>query len=248
MSNKPIISLFGSAIRTDLWLRLYASLMNNLVPFELVLVGDHKPDFELPHNLRFIYSPVKPAQCFEIGARYSLGGLIIPIEDAFIFSDGALDSLYKQFTSLINDKTIVSCRYFLSGNDCTGNCHYFWGQPSSPIAPVCPLIKKDLWMKLGGADRRFITSYFDVDMAMRIYEIGIEAIINKDAYVEEVHKPTKLQARRLVEEYGFHFDRPLLDSFWVKDGKTVKTRLSPVQPFADDGILTISQGAKARWL
>lgn len=240
--EKPIISLFGPGIKTDLWMRLYASLISNKVPWELILVGDHQPDFELPENFRFIYSKVKPAQCVEIGARHSIGELIMSMGDDLIFSDGALDDLYRQFTSLADDKTIVSCRFFFAGHEQTARNHYFQGQTNTPILPFGALLKRDLWMRLGGLDRRFIASFYDFDMAMRIYEVGGQTIISKDAVTNEVHK-----GPRLVLEYGEPFDRPLLHSFWVKDGRIVKNRLSPLEPFTDDDILTVSQGNKGRW-
>ena len=67
----------------------------------------------------------------------------------------------------------------------------------------------------------------------------------------------------LYPEYGLKIDRPLLDSFWVvKDGSPEnismycsdnekgiisKKRLSPVIPFENKHILTVSQRPNGRW-
>lgn len=244
---KPIISLFGTAVRTDLWPRLYSSLATNTVPFELILVGDNRPNFELPENFRYIYSQVKPAQCAEIASRHALADLIMWMSDDYVLSRGALDSVYALYKSLNNDKGLVSLRYACGGEDRIWEQHFVWMDSSSPFIPMCPLMKKSLWRQLGGIDRRFIASCWDMDIDMRVYEAGGEAILSQDAYAEEDHfGPTIFHAQSLWREYGVSTDRPLLDSFWVKDGVVVKNRLSPVEPFTDD-ILQFSQGNKGRW-
>jgi hypothetical protein len=120
MNNKIAISLFGPAIHPELWMRFYNSLSSSKVPFEIIFVGNNPPKFQLPENCHFIYSETKPVQCVEIGSRYTTGELIMPFADDIVFSEHALDNLYKEFKELNDDKIILSSRYFLSGKELLG--------------------------------------------------------------------------------------------------------------------------------
>lgn len=242
MVGKPIISLFAPGIRTDLWLKLYSSLMGNTVPFELILVGNRQPNFELPRNFRFIYSPVKPAQCLEIGARYAVGELLMEVADDLVFKNGdALDKIYALYKNLNNDKTLIAPRWFTGGKEMTGTAGILDVWPCS----LGFVIKRELWKELGGIDRRFIATVSDFDIELRVRALGGNIIICRDAIVEETHVGLG-PLGSLWTEYGVH-DDSLLHSLWVKDG-VVKDRLSPVEPFTDDNILLISQGNKGRWV
>lgn len=244
MARSPIISLFGSTIRPELWMRIYNSLSSNEIPFEMIFVGNNPPEFEMPENCHFIYSKTKPAQCFEIGARYSTGDLIMHFGDDCVFSPHALDKLYEEFIKMNDEKAMVSCRFVFEGEDLTDKHGYYWtDEKSSPRMPAGSLMKKRVWEKIGGIDKRFIALYWDLDIAMRMYEIGGRLVFAKDAYVEELtgrevlkrkfpilknpliykvvawgyHKISKpkVPPARLFSQYGVSLDRPLLDSFWV---------------------------------
>lgn len=242
---EPVISLFGPGIRTQYWMRLYESLLPNEVPFDLTLVGNKEPDFELPTNFHFIYSPVKPAQCVEIGSRNVTGEYIIPgIPDDVVLSPGALDSLYDLFTRIKWDRLFISMRYVLDGNDISEQCSWYNVWFPTPLMPVCPIMKRGVWRQLGGVDRRFIALYWDLDLAMRLYEIGGSGLLSPDAKIEELKQH---EESLLFEKYAMPHDRPLLDSFWMQDGKVVRNRLSPFEPIMDKDILTISQGNKGEW-
>lgn len=185
-SEKPKISLFSSAVRPELWMRFYESLSSNNISFEVIFVGNKPPQFKLPENCCFIYSEVKPAQCFEIGSRYAIGEYILPFADDCVFSESALDNLYNEFVELNDDKIILSCRYILDGKDRTGDSAYYWtDDKSSPVMPLSGLMKKKIWQQLGGVDSRFVALYWDLDIAMRLYEIGGKVIISDNAFIEE---------------------------------------------------------------
>lgn len=188
MSKDVVISLFSSAVHPELWMRLYRSLSSNTVPFEIIFVGNNPPQFKLPENCYFIYSEVKPSQCFEIGSRYATGDLIMNFADDVVFSEHALDNLYEEFNKLNDDKIILSCRYILEGKDIADECSRYWADdPSSPIMPLTGLMKRKIWKQIGGVDRRFIALHWNLDIAMRIYEIGGKVILSKNAWAEELH-------------------------------------------------------------
>ncbi len=250
--NKPTISLFGPGIRTDRWMGLYESIATSKVDFDLTMIGHVKPQFTLPDNFHYIYSLVKPAQCAEIGFRYSSGDLVLPVADDEILSNGALDSVYKTYMELNNPLAMVSFRFVLQGEDLTSHTfsanRYDVKDPDSPIVPLCPLMSRDLWKKIGGIDRRFIALYWDLDLAMRVHEIGGTVVISQDASIEEVGKCVLGGEHKLYDIYGPPYDRHILDSFWKIVGARQAKRLAPVEPFEDRDLLTISQGPKGEWI
>jgi len=263
MNNNVVISLFGAGIYTEKWMRLYESLASNEVSFEIILVGHRAPEFVLPENFHFIYSEVKPAQCAEIASRYTVGEFIMNTTDDIVFSEHALDKMVEMHRNYDCEKIMISCRYVLDGKDLTDEAAYFWwGIPQSPRMPAGGLIRKSMWTQLGGIDQRFTALCWDLDIAMRLYEIGGAVGLCKDVWVEEVESK-----RRLYADVGAPVDRPLLDWLWIRHtappkgmdsspwihhkheekGVLSRTRLSPVVPFDDRYILTRSQGPKGRW-
>lgn len=266
MNKPPIISLFGSANRPWLWPRLYNSLSSNEVPFEIIFVGDRPPTLTLPDNFHFIYSEVKPAQCAEIAKRHTTCDLIMLIADDLVFSEHALDILHQTFLRLDNDKAIVSARYYCNGQIYPDPECCFWRTDlNTPLLPVSGLMKKKMWEQLGGIDRRFVASCWDIDISMRVFEIGGSVTYCEEAKVVELHDKSTPE-KGLYNEVGLPLDRTLLDWLWARQSplpKTVspdsvysfnqekgilmKNRLSPVMPFDDKDILTVSQGYKGKW-
>jgi len=255
---KPLISCFGPGIRTEYWMRLYNSIASNGIPFELVMVGNRNPDFELPNNFRHIYSEVKPSQCAEIGFRNTTGELVMPVADDEVFSEGAVQSAYILYRRLDNPQALVSYRFVLQGKDISNgflpaNRYHVWN-PDSPLAPICPLMSRELWQRIGGIDKRFIALYWDLDLAMRIYEIGGIGILSPDAKVEELGRCILGGEHNLYDKYGPCHDRVILDSFWTIPGQyglfsqIVSHRLTPIESFEDKDLLTITQGSKGEWI
>jgi len=249
MNNKPEISLVGSAIRTDLWMRLHESVAYSDVPFEIVLVGHVSPGFTLPANIRHIYSTVKPAQCLEIGIRLAKGRLIMVVEDGNIFRDGTLDRMYECYMNKKDSKSIISASCMVGGDDISRTIgRLLPGNIESPIMPYCGLLARDMWVSAGGIDRHFIALYGDCDMMMRMYQLGARCEFCEGAIIEEAHNgPTIIHKNRLLLEYGQPYDKPLFDSLWIAEGKVRVERAVPVDPFDDSCILTSTQGEKGRW-
>lgn len=242
MSEKPIISVVAAAVRPQFWMELYDSLTcANQVPFELVFCGNKRPDFELPENFHFIYSEVKPAQCWEIASRHAIGEYIMHIADDFLYSEGTLNWLYFWARRLKDRRVIVSCRYKNNGIIQDEALCFNTSNPDSPIALNHGLMRRDTWEEIGGIDRRFISLYWDLDIFMRIYKIGGFPFISPNSIAEE------RSGNDLLGGY-LPIDRELLDSFWITaDGSYSETRLAPVEPFDDKDIITVSQGNKGEW-
>ena len=124
--------------------------------------------------------------------------------------------------------------------------HYIIGDKTSPLFPYGGLMKKIYWEQLGGMDKRFIVACGDTDLWLRFYESGGKLILTKKVYLNE--RKNKCEGKHLYPEFGRNKDRPLLDSFWVKNGKVSKKRLAPFKPFSQSNLATKSQGPKGRWI
>lgn len=232
----PEISIFGTAHRPQIWTRLIESIGDNDTNFEIIFVGPNEPDFKVPNNFKFIKTNVKPARCQEIAARNSKGNLLLNMSDDIIFwKEKPLDKLYNEYKSYNDKKITLSCIY---GNP--SEHLYFKSDPSSPVVPCIGLMSRNLYMNIGGIDRNFICTYFDLDIAMRIYALGGRVILSKDVYIGEYH----VGPEGLCGRYP---DRAYLDSLWVINGKVQFKRAKPVEPFSGNRILEESQGPKGKW-
>lgn len=208
MKTKPVISLIGSAIRVHLWEQLYKDLSkSNNVSFEIIFMGDKIPKFKLPENFRFYFTKVKPAQCLEAVFRKARGKYVCLIADDLIFSKGYLDKLFKVIQKQ-DDSTIVSGVYYFNN---VKQPNYVNGDKTK-ILPVCGLIKKSLWKSVGGLDRRFIASYADTDLFLRIYKIGGKVILVNSAIANELNVHGEIG---LYPSFGAVYDKPFFDSLWT---------------------------------
>ncbi len=106
-----MISLFASANRPEFWMILYERWASNKTPFEVIFVGNVRPEFKLPRNFKFIYSEVKPAQCYHIASKEAQGDCLVHVADDFWFSLGSLDKMLEMFEQHDSLKTIVSHQY-----------------------------------------------------------------------------------------------------------------------------------------
>lgn len=249
--SDPIFSIIASAIRPENYKRCYDSFsFGSNVSFEMIFVGNIPPIEEVGKNFRYIYSTVKPAQCFEIGARKSEGRYIIPVADDVEVSNNFFEHLLEEVTNTDTSKYLLS----FMGNR-PGNMVYDKNIKNSPSVGWFGCFPKDLWKSLGGIDKRFIVSFCDTDLQMRAYEMGLQFKLAKNIYVREFFpdfgkndkERKKFRNNRMIQKYG-NYSRTLLNSFWVNpDGTMSKKRLSPVEPFEDKDIVTITQGEKGEW-
>jgi len=208
MGTKPIISIISTAIRIHLWEKLYNDInRSNQVPFEIIFIGDKWPKFKLPKNFRFYFSNVKPMQCVEAAVRRAQGEYVCLIADDVIFSEGYFDNLYKKVDKY-DDLTMVAGAYCLNGNEQPN----FTNGDKSKILPVCGLIKRNLWKNIGGLDQRFITSYADTDLFLRLLKIGGKVNVVSDVIANEINKNGEVG---LYPTFGAVYDKPFFDSLWT---------------------------------
>jgi hypothetical protein len=273
--ESPVISIFVPSIRPELWARMYNSLLTNKIPFEIIFIGPIVCQQKLPNNVRHIITSVKPSQCAEIGLRSCLGSYCIFTQDDIIFSTKALDILYENIRSE-GDDIVISCIPYVNGKRFDIAYYRFFPVDSkdfihrkdSPIVPLCGIYKLDSLKDLGGIDRNFVSSFWDVDLAMRFYEKGGRSKFSEEVAANEIVVP---KAKRLGSE-GKE-DRTLLEALWtytheefeklsskereileiahcdrsIPCGIIVKKRRRQLEPFVEENITTLSQGPKGRW-
>ena len=264
MSNiqKPKISIFCAAIRTNLWEQLYnKTVSENKIPLEFVFVGHNKPNFKLPKNFKFIYSNVKPNQCMQIALMECSADLVVPSADDCFFSKNAFDLIYEKHNSNEDDKIIYGLSFRRDGVKYPEKGYYF--NPTSlpepakgtPLIPLSMLIKKKDIMNLGGFDRNFVFGSL-VDLYLRLMERGKVYEKMQDIYVEEVtintfkkDRISKLVARiknkyfntsnipkagpHLYPTVGKKYDVPYLQSLWVGPFKDNMSRKDVYCTFDD---------------
>ena len=252
--GSPTISIYLSAIRPQLWQRMYDSLSLNNVSFEIIFVGDVSPTFTLPDNCCHIYSPVKPTQCAEIGFRACTGEFCLFASDDMIFQDHCLDILIDRFRSTGREDIAVSCMHKAGGKIIPLNrCKFIPGRADSPNLPMAAIYKTEVYHSLGPRDRNFVCTYADLDVAMRLYERGGITIYVENCVVEEILIPgtTVDMYDTGLNWLGKDIDWPLVCDLWMENNVFLTNRKRPVEPFVEEGLLIESQGRKGhpnrRW-
>ncbi len=246
--NKPVFSIASASRRNKNYKWFYDTVAKDIdVPFEIVFVGPNPPLEPMPDNFKHIYSTATPCQCTEIAVRNATGEYVLTMGDDCQLSYEFLDKLHLYVQRFDRDKVLVGFRFYLNktavfgDNGLMANCDVM----ASPIIGVGPAFKRDLWIKLGGLDKRFHSSLCDIDMMMRFYEHGFRPFIAPDCFITEVfkddgqfkeagwNKPGHPNCSLLYNNY--QTARLLLSSFWENE---CKTRLSPVEPFTEEELQT----------
>ena len=271
---KPIVSIYVPSIRPENWLRQHASIKNsNNTTFELIYIAPVLPPAgNLPPEIHYIHSTVKPAQCAQIGWQACEGEFCIFAQDDLVFGPGTIDILVTKWRALNealnNDLVVVSCMPYLNNVPLETFRYRFWdGDRGSPMTPIGGLYKKSTMDKLGGIDRNFICTAWDIDLAMRLFEMGGYGIFCEGTCANEIVPPG---IPRLCS-YGAKMDRPYLHELWTisqeeyavkkntgfeiqymnpgrRQGVICKHRKHSLAQYSPVDIMTISQGPTGRWV
>jgi len=221
------------------------SLLPNTIEYEVIMVGPNSG--EVPPKFKHILTNVKPAQCYEIGFRNANGELITWSADDANYSPQALDNAYKFWKSFNNEKIIIAFRTVEDGIDVTDVHRFFQNNLGTPRMAPFGLMSRELFMHIGGYDRRFIGGQSENDIVMRVLEIGgtVEICQNAAVIVDHMgaHPP---EIGSAIKESYIH-DRNVLEKLWVNGNNIVKNRISSVEKFSDDNILLETQGFKGQW-
>lgn len=243
--SKPVISIIATAARPENWMRLYQSIGQNNVDFEVVFVGPNPPIVDMPDNFRFIQSNVKPAQCVEIAARNAEGELLLIAADDMLFTGKApLDEMLSIYRQQDDDLSLISVA--VEGPE--GVDRFYQFDMSSPLVALSPLMSADLWRRIGGIDRRFIAVSWDIDITFRVGLMGgrvvpSNVVIDADQVMPDIpdSKGSILPLETSATDRGF------LNNLWEIDGENPIRRKLPFERIPDENILTRSQNPRGRW-
>lgn len=248
MSVKPVISLVASANRCMWWERFYNSLSNNKVPYEVIFVGDKKPEFTLPSNFKWIHATCKPAQCYQIGFWEAQGDLIHWTADDASYNykgplgdcPNPLDIAYARWLDMEkrfgNDgKSVVAFRPIEDGGDVWDFHYLFGGCKWSPrMAPFALVPRKYLSEPGTGYDNRFVSGQSENDVIMQVYEDGgrVEVEMNAMLYVHhrQVH-PRDPHTGKEDNKFRkwYNTDRVALENAWIIEGYGKYEKYTPEQ-------------------
>ena len=261
IKSKPTISICDASNKPKYWMQMYDSLSSNNISFEVIYVGPKSPEFVLPDNFKFIYSTVKPAQAVEIACRNARGEFLIHFPDDITLSKWGLDILYETYLKYSDEKIMVSCMPYQNGKLLKkGHDNFIPYNFETPRIPLQALFNKKIWDRLGGIDKNFISSLWDVDMAMRIIEIGGSMIHCEDVISNEYVTDRERERRLIGKKLGGVSDRKYLHKAWVigknkmskkawatGDNKMSKKRLIPSISFISKKILERSERPRGEW-
>lgn len=224
-------------------------MSNSKVPVEFIFVGPNPPPEKMPENFTYIQTDVKSAQCVEIAARKATGDYLIVGSDDERFYGNFLDRLHNYIQRMDMDRVFITFRYSFHRVVRDDLLAVHRKIPTSTLLGVSGCFRRDLWNKLGGVDRRWVGSYADVDVQMRFYEYGMNPFIPPDCIIDEVMVDRKIDKKpRLYGRTG-KGARKLFLKLWTDGvGNPLSKRLSVVEPFDDENILTeTQQGSQWVW-
>jgi len=245
-----MVGIFCSSIKPHLWMGVYESLSNSKTLFEVCFVGPIAPQFDLPKNMKYISSNVKPAQCFYIGATRVFGEFLFNMPDDLCLYDQwsrdnkvpFLDLMLDFYLKFKSQDIIVSAQYKYKkkGRNPEYSTHEF-EYDKNILLPVGGLMHRSLWNSIG-IDKNFVALYWAEDIAMELYSREGMVIINKNL-ITSSHEGGKLC------QCENNHDRNLWKKMWLKDnGTSLKTRKCKIDPITETpNILTVSQGNRGQW-
>lgn len=237
-NEKIFVSVIASTIYPHKCINLYKSLtLDNPIPTELILVGPQAVPLKKAQRYKFIKTPVKPSQCYEIASRAAQGEFLLPVADDLRFSKDFMKNLFKKVAET-KDKKYLYVTRFKKNSNYTRRCKYRVDKydRSSPKVGYVPLFKTSTWRQLGGLDRRFLTSHAVTDMQLRFFEQGYHIVGVKECSAIEM-----LEGEVNINTYVGP-DKNMLKKLWKKDGKFHRNRRRDIKKFNDKNILKISQG------
>ena len=217
--DTPDVAIFGSAIRTHLWMRVYDSLIqHNNCTFKIFFCGHVKPDFELPENFVHIHSEMEAAPCVEIAYRNAMktkSKYIMNFTDDCLLPPSILDTLIQRIES--NEEELVVGPAFRINKKAKNNLdlHMITNDHNSPLVPLFPIMRRSTSEKVGGLDKRFGGIFWDLDRALRLHAMEtIKFEVCEDIVIVEDKDPKSVRGINLFNKW-MGIDHPLLHSLWT---------------------------------
>jgi len=258
------VGVFCSSNKPYLWGNLYYMFSQTNVDFNLCIAGPYPPIEPLPGNVKYIQTNVKPAQCSFIAANNTEGDYIVNTNDDYFISPGLLDNLVK----LVDGKKMTISSPYIGGRgdfvyreeyhsniwDVRG---YLEGDSRStyenrkyagitiPLGfplPFIPFMHRETFNSIG-IDKKHITDWWHMDIAMELVSRGGNSILSKTSYGYDF-RSGKASICQIPCDLFY------LDDMWIDqaivggaDKQLRTTRKEPIDPLVyNETVLTVSQG------
>ena len=240
---KPVISFIAPSHRTERW-KWFCDNLVTKVPVEIIFITDKYPQpHEVPENpnFRWVFSRVKPAQCFEAAYRMSEGEFIVWTGDDFQYPDYGTDRVLEMYRKLNDYRKIVS---FITHQDGDRVDHFLGWQREVNMTTTALISRKAIEEVGGLADINFVCGHWDCDLMLRIRAIGGEVVRCEGANAFEAHN----SLHKIEYNFGssWAMEWALFQKMWSVNGKTVP-RTQPFQGYVDKDILYTNQGEPGMW-
>lgn len=234
----PQISAYMTSIRPYRWMRIHEMLSKTGLSFEVVIVGPFEADFELPEEIKFHKSTLKPSQCQHTSATLCNGDYLLQIVDDIEYADGAIEAMYKEASSV--DNVMATCHYFWNGQDYTKFQNTAGADLSYlPLLPVCGLFPRQAFLDARGIDKRFLGVMGELDLYMRMSQLGYKTVFVEFVCNENTEFQNKDQSS-LCSKFWPH-DRPILIDLWSTKGQFYLIRNDIVRKYEPLNLLTVEQ-------
>ena len=248
-----MISLYASAIKIQFWQEIYERLNASNEPFELIFAGFNPPDFVLPDNFKFIYTRAKSATAAEMARRECKGDFIIPAVDDWMFPTNMLKLFMNEYNQLEDKKTMISAWYGNQWMWVSEATHRLNANDPDLILPLFPMLSVEYQKIIGGIDKRFNVTMWDLDLYLRFrriggklkfvgrpapetlvgnFEFGRESVQTDDCVIvwEKPNTCTYLNNPEHMRLGGE--DHLLFRQLWGADGRLERT--TPVEEYSDE--------------
>ena len=243
------VSIVASANRVKWWPRFLESLKKHQIKYEVIFVGNIKPDFDLTKypEFRYIYATCKPCQAYQIGFWASFGKVIHWTADDASYShndtrcDNPLDIAFRKWEEIEakynNDgKTVIALNPCEDGGYPQREFHHLFGgcKWSPKMAPFALVPRKYLVDPDKGYDKNFVSGQAENSIIMDVYADGGRVECAYDAKLYVHHRQCHLRDPQTGREKNdfrkwYPEDRRRLENLWIKEGYGHYEKYTPEQ-------------------
>lgn len=232
------ISAYMTSIRPYRWMKIHEMLSKTGLSFEMVIVGPIEADFELPPEIKFYKSDLKPSQCQHAAGMFCQADKMLQIVDDITYEDGGIKSMYDELMK--NDNVMATCHYYLDDRDCTAQQNIAGlNVPYLPLLPVCGMFHRQAFLDAGGIDKRFLGVMGELDLYMRMSQLGYKTVF-VDFICNENREFQNKDQSSLCNKF-WPVDRPAMVNLWSTNGSLFLVRNDIVRKYVNENLLTIEQ-------
>lgn len=236
-----MLSIICKSRRPQLWQNFYKMFETKNKDFEIIFIGPYKPKFVLPKNSKFIHSIVKPPQCTEIAYSIARGDYLMEMgDDLFLKIDAnPTEKIYDIINNYSDENFLITHKCYSHGDEITQKSP----ELNNMLVPWSPVFSKKIYKQTGGIDRRFIAVMFEVDLYLRMLQLGCKVINSGLIFEEKIRKRTEPS---LYNDYAKK-DKDLFKKLWFKNEKLNINIQRKLSPYSFEKINLVSQDPKGKW-